>query len=119
MKIRAFKDRIIAVDGDLDDQITESGILIKSNIDQADGITPRWFRVFEVGPDIDWLKADDWVLVEYGRWTPGIELEDQRLGCEPQPAWRIDPEGCLAVSDNRPETVYFNSDTVTAQKKTR
>lgn len=118
MKVKAFADRIIAIEGDLDDQVTESGILIKSNVDQADGITPRWFRVFEVGPKIDWIKPDDWILVEYGRWTPGVELEDDRLS-EPTKAWRIDPEGCLAVSDQKPSTLYFNSETVTASRMTR
>jgi hypothetical protein len=118
MKIRAFKDRIIAVDGDLGDQVTESGLLIKSNVDQADGITPRWFRVFEVGPEIDWLKANDWILVEYGRWTPAVELDDDRLE-DTTEAWRIDPEGCLAVSEEKPDTIYFNTETVTASKMTR
>ena len=118
MKVKAFGDRIIAVEGDLGDQITESGLLIKSNVDQADGITPRWFRVFEVGPRVDWIKPDQWVLVEYGRWTPGVELEDDRLEGVTE-AWRIDPDGCLAVSDHKPSTQYFNTETVTAHRMTR
>lgn len=108
MKIRPLKDRIIAIQGELEETVTASGILLKSSVDRETGISPRWFQVFEVGSEIDWIKPDQWVLVEYGRWTEGFLLEDQRLP-EPERAWRIDPAGCLMVSDHKPDTVYYNS----------
>jgi len=52
LKVRAIRDNILCVDGDVGDQVTEAGIIVKSTIGKSDGITPRWFKVFEVGPDI-------------------------------------------------------------------
>ena len=91
--------------------VTEYGILIKSTSGKNEGITPRWFEVFEVGPDIDWLKPGQWVYVEYGRWSESLKLEDERWEGK-QEVWRVDPKGCLAVSDEKPEnTLYYNKDT--------
>ena len=47
MKIRAIKDTVLCIDGEFDDHVTESGLIIKNNIGQSDGIVPRWFRIFE------------------------------------------------------------------------
>lgn len=117
MKIKALGDHIICVNADFGEQITESGLIIQSNIDQSQGITSRWFEVFEVGPKIDWLKPGNWVLVEYGRWTSHFQLEDERLPTGRCKAWKVDPEGCLATADEKPDTFYYNSNVVTADKK--
>lgn len=108
MKIQPLKDRIIAIQGELEETVTAAGILLKNDVDRETGISPRWFQVFAVGADIDWVKPEQWVLVEYGRWTEGFTLEDSRLP-EPERAWRIDPQGCLMVSDHKPDAVYYNS----------
>jgi hypothetical protein len=119
LKIRALGENIICINADFGDQVTQSGLVIKSNIDQSQGITSRWFEVFEVGPDITWLTPGEWVLVEYGRWTPHFELEDDRLPGGKTKAWKVDPKGCLATAEQKPETFYYNSDVVTADKLVR
>jgi hypothetical protein len=108
MKIRPIRKRIIAINGDLDDTVTAAGIVLKTRVDRESGITPRWFQVFSVGNGINWVSPEQWVLVEYGRWTEGFILEDERLP-ENTRAWRIDPKGCLMVSDHKPDTLYYNS----------
>jgi hypothetical protein len=118
MKVRALGKHIICINADFGDQVTPAGLILKSNIEQSQGITSRWFQVFTVGPKITWLKPCDWVLVEYGRWTTQFILEDDRLPCS-TPAWKIDPEGCLAISEQKPDTIYYNSNVVTAEKLTR
>ena len=111
-QLRAIKDTILAINGDFEDHITESGIIVKSTAGKNEGITPRWFEVLEVGPDMDYLTPGQWVYVEYGRWTYGMELSDDRLPEGKGKVWRIDPKGCLAVSDEAPgNTLYFNKDT--------
>ena len=111
-QLRAIKDRILAINGDFKDTVTESGILIKSTAGTNEGITPRWFEVLEVGPDIDYLNPGQWVYVEYGRWSESLELSDDRLPEGKGDVWLIDPKGCLAVSDEAPSnTLYFNKDT--------
>ena len=77
--LKAYKDNILCIEGDFGDKVTESGLIIKSTIGSDEGITPRWFKAFEVGPDIDWVKPGQWLYVAYGRWTEGFTVKDDRL----------------------------------------
>ena len=120
MRLKAIGNKILCINGDFGDLTTDAGLIIKSTIGTSEGITPRWFQVFEVGPEIDWLKSGQWVYVAYGRWTEAIVLEDERFDTEDNrtKVWSVEPEGCLAVSDEKPEEVFnFNTETVHAQKK--
>lgn len=122
MKLRAIRDNILCTDGDFGDKVTASGLIVQSSIGKSEGIVPRWFRVFEVGSDIDWIKPGQWVYVEYGRWTEGIEVEDDRFDTEnnKKKIWKIDPNACLLVSDIEPNLheIVINTDAVSAVKKT-
>ena len=120
MKLRAIRDNILCTDGDFGDKVTASGLIVQSSIGKSEGIVPRWFRVFEVGSDVDWLEPGQWVYVEYGRWTEAIEIEDDRFDTSnnKKKVWKVDPKGCLAVSDEEPgDTITFNANTVSAMKK--
>lgn len=112
-KLRAIRDTILAINGDFKDHVTESGIIVKSTAGKNEGITPRWFQVLEVGEDSQYLVSEgQWIYVEYGRWTEALELSDDRIEGGKGDVWRIDPAGCLAVSDEAPENTFqFNKDT--------
>ena len=113
MKLKAIKDVILAINGDFDDHVTEAGIVVQSTAGKNEGITPRWFQVLEVGPDSQYLVNEgQWVYVEYGRWSDAIELSDDRIPEGKAKVWRIDPAGCMAVSDEKPSSTYqFNTNT--------
>ena len=100
-KIRAYKDNILCTDADFGDQTTEAGIILKSTLGKEEGIMPRWFKAFEVGPDIDWVKPGQWLYVEYGRWTEGFAVKDDRLE-EGKKLWKVDPDACMMISDEDP-----------------
>ena len=120
MRLRAIGDNILCTDGDFGDKVTEGGLIVKSTIGKAEGIVPRWFRVFEVGPEITWLEPGQWVFVEYGRWTEALEVEDERFDTpgNKKKIWKIDPKACLALSDEAPDnTITFNTEAVGAMKK--
>ncbi len=120
MKLRAIRDNILCTDGDFGDKVTASGLIVQSTIGKSEGIVPRWFRVFEVGSDIDWIQPGQWVYVEYGRWTEGIEVEDERFDTEnnKKKIWKVDPTACLLVSDEAPSnTIVFNTEAVSATRK--
>lgn len=121
MKLRAIKDNILCTDGDFGDKVTASGLIVQSTIGKSEGIVPRWFRVFEVGSDIDWVQPGQWVYVEYGRWTEGIEVEDERFDTEnnKKKIWKVDPNACLLISDEEPNLteIIINTDAVSAVKK--
>ena len=48
------------------------------------------------------MTPGDWILVEHGRWTEGMEVEDDRLD-EGDRVWQIDPNGILGISDQEPQ----------------
>lgn len=122
MKLRAIRDNILCTDGDFGDKVTASGLIVQSTIGKSEGIVPRWFRVFEVGSDIDWIQPGQWVYVEYGRWTEGIEVEDERFDTpeNKKTIWKVDPKACLLVSDEEPnlKEIVINTEAVSAVKKT-
>jgi hypothetical protein len=101
MKIRAYKDNILCINGDFGDKTTRAGIIVKSTIGSDEGIAPRWFQVFEVGPDVTTVQAGQWVYVEYGQWTEGVRMEDDRLD-EKQLVWKINPVAMMLVTDEQP-----------------
>ena len=104
-KLRALRDNILCVDGNFGEQVTQSGIVIQKTIGKDEGIHPRWFKVFEVGPDINWCQPGQWVYVEYGRWTEGMVVTDSRFDNDTNQdtVWKVDPAACLAISDSKPD----------------
>ena len=106
-------DNIVCTDADLGDQTTSAGIIIKSNVKESQGITSRWMRVHKVGPEQELVSPDQWVLVEYGRWTEGFAVDGL------DECYRVDPLGLLAVSDEKPNTgLYYNDNVVATSKQT-
>ena len=76
--IRPLHDKVIVTDMDFGDTTTQSGIIIQSDDGKDRGIHPRWAKVFAVGPEHDEeYKVGDWILVEHGRWTRGINYETE------------------------------------------
>ena len=53
-RLKAYSDNILAINGDFGDKTTNAGIIVKSSIGKEEGTVPRWFQVFDVGPEIDW-----------------------------------------------------------------
>ena len=48
----------------------------------------------------------------HGRWTEGLECEDERFPEGKTKVWKVDPEGCLAVQDEKPnQTLNYNKST--------
>ena len=114
MRLRAIRDNILCINGDFGDLTTKSGLIIKSTAGKSEGITPRWFQIFELGPEADKdLQVGQWVYVAYGRWTQGVECEDERFPDGKTTVWRVEPDGCMAVSDEQPEQ-QFNYNKATA-----
>lgn len=74
-KIIPLKDNVFITDMDFEIQRTASGIYVPSDDGKSTGIHPRWGRVWAVGPDQKDVQIDDWILVEHGRWTRGIDYE--------------------------------------------
>ena len=78
-KVSALKplgDNVIVIDMNFGEQKTTSGIILQSDNGKSHGIHPRWAQVYAVGPEQKDVSPGQWVLIEHGRWTRGIKIED-------------------------------------------
>jgi len=104
-RIRPIKKHILVRDMNFSEQRTASGIYIPSDDGKSEGVKPRWAKVFAVGPEQTEVKVGEWVLLEHGRWTRGIEVEEDD-GTK-FTIWRADPEGIMMTADERPAGPEF------------
>jgi co-chaperonin GroES (HSP10) len=99
-KIRPLNNTVIVSDMMFDQRITSSGIVLLNDNGKSTGIRPRWGQVYAVGPEQTDVQVGQWICVAHGRWTRGIEIEDQQ-GL--QTLRRIDPADILLVSNQQPQ----------------
>ena len=101
--IRPLKERILAELLGLEERKTASGIIISGEDGKDRGIRPRWAKVRFVGPDIDWVKPGQYVLVSHARWSRQFEAKhnDEILKLV-----RLDNKEILIVSDEEPVDDY-------------
>lgn len=101
--LKAIGDRVLVSDMHFGEQKTKSGLIISDDDGQTRGIYPRWGRVYSIGPrNKDDYKVGDWILIEHGRWTRGLDMdsEDGDLTLR-----MVERESVLAVSDTKPADV--------------
>ena len=111
-KLRPIQAHILVRDMNFGEQKTASGIVIKSDDGKSEGVRPRWCRVFAVGPEQKDVKAGEWILVEHGRWTRGLEVEEDD-GTK-FTIWRVDNNGILMSADEKPAGIEFGVFTTAA-----
>ena len=97
--LEPIADHIIVADIETEHQRVQNGIIIPSESGDQRGIRSRWARVVAVGPEQKDVQAGQWILVEHGRWTRGAKLDDGNV------YRKVDPDGMMLVSDDRPEDV--------------
>lgn len=107
MEIRAIQDDVIVCDMDFGEIKTASGIVLRSDDGQAHGVKPRWGRVYRVGPKQVDVKEGDWILIEHGRWSRKIKIQDSEGEKEIQ---KVEVKSILAISDHRPSDVYIGEE---------
>ena len=95
-QIKAIHDNIIVSDMAFDVRISRGGIWIPNDNGKGHGIRPRWGRVYAIGPEQQDVRVGQWILVEHGRWTRGLELVDEK---GPRTIRKIDPDCVMMVSD--------------------
>ena len=98
-KLKALGNNILVCDMEFTGRQLSSGIILMSDNGKSEGIRPRWGRVYEIGPEQQDVTVGQWICVAHGRWTRGLEIEDN----EGQKTIRkIDPKDILLVSDEHP-----------------
>lgn len=100
MNIRPLGKRVIVSVMERGERRLGSGIVIPNDDGKDSGIRPRWAKVYAIGEGVPDIEVGNWVLIEHGRWTRGITLEN---GDEKTVLYQVDWEnGILAVSDEPP-----------------
>ena len=96
-QIKALHDHVIVSEMAFDQRITQSGLILMNDNGTTLGIRPRWGRVYAVGPKQQDIKVGQWICVAHGRWTRGLDIEDESGKTTIR---RIDPADILLVSDS-------------------
>ena len=105
-QLHPLNDSVIVSDMVFDERISTGGIILVNDNGKSTGIRPRWGRVYAVGPDQHDIRVGTWICVEHGRWTRGIEIEDEN---GKQTLRRVDPKDIMMESDELPDDVTFSS----------
>lgn len=104
-KLRPISNRVIVSNMHFGEQKTASGLILTSDDGDSRGIYPRWGQVHAKGPENDDnYDIGDWVLVEHGRWTRGIDIDE---GDGEKTLRMVEAESILAFSNEKPEGVQM------------
>jgi len=114
-QIQPLNNSVIVSEMVFDQRITSSGIILPNDNGTGSGIRPRWGQVYAVGPKQTDVTVGQWICVAHGRWTRGIDIEDES---GKKTLRRIDPNDILMVSDELPQDDTM-SDAVNVAKQTR
>jgi co-chaperonin GroES (HSP10) len=98
-KLRPIADGVIVIDMNFGEQKTQSGLIIQSDNGKTHGIHPRWAQVYAVGNEQQDVTVGQWILIEHGRWTRGIKIEDDE---GEKIVRRVDTKCMMMVSDEPP-----------------
>lgn len=103
-----IKNRVIVSDMYFGEQKTASGLILRSDDGTTRGIYPRWGKVHAKGPEnTDEYSIGDWVLVEHGRWTRSVNVDEGSGEIELR---MVEAESILAWSDKKPEGVQIGKE---------
>lgn len=108
-KFQPLGSHVIVTDMNFSGRKLSSGIVLLNDNGKAGGIRPRWGQVYAVGPNQQDVKEGQWVCVAHGRWTRGVEIEDET---GKHTIRRIDHKDILLVSDQEPAADDTISDAV-------
>ena len=100
--LEVLKDCVLVADMAFKGRTLSSGVVLLGDNSRASGIRPRWAQVYKIGPDQHDVKIGDWILVEHGRWTRGVQVEENTTILTVR---RVETSAILAMSDHLPSDV--------------
>lgn len=115
-KLHPLRDHIIVTEMNFKGRKLSSGVILLGDDGTSNGIRPRWCKVYAVGAEQKEISVGQWVLVEHGRWTRGVEVEIDGVELTLR---RIDTEAMMMVSDEEPTDMDIVSAAVDGEKKSR
>jgi co-chaperonin GroES (HSP10) len=103
--IKPLGSKVFVSDMDFGAQQTSSGIFVPSSDGKTDGIGPRWGKVWAVGPEQIDVTIGEWILVEHGRWTRTVEVEQEDGSI--LKVRMVDTKDIMMSADEKPEDQIY------------
>jgi co-chaperonin GroES (HSP10) len=108
VKVRALAQDLLVINMDMGEQKSNGGIVIASDDGKAHGVKPRWAEVYKVGDECELdVKVGQWVLIEHGRWTRKMKIDD---GAGEKEFQKVEVKSVIAVTDERPNDFYIGQE---------
>jgi hypothetical protein len=107
IQVRALPNDVLVVDMDMGEMKSSGGIIVQSDNGKVNGIKPRWAKVYKVGTKITDIKEGQWILIDHGRWTRKIKIDDGEGEKEFQ---KVEVKSILVVADEKPNDFYLGKE---------
>jgi co-chaperonin GroES (HSP10) len=114
-QLRPLDNTVIVEEMEFSGRQLSSGIVLLNDNGTTAGIRPRWGKIYAVGPNQRDVTVGQWICVAHGRWTRGVEIEDNN---GPRTIRKVDTKDILLVSNEQPDDDTM-SDAIQAQAKNR
>ena len=103
-----IKKRVLVSDMHFGETKSKGGIILVDDDGTAEGIHPRWAKVYAVGNKQEDVKVGQWILVAHGRWSRAFKIKRKEKGSAGDISVElevrmIDENDILLVSDDEPE----------------
>lgn len=108
-EIMPTKNNVLVTGMEFGERFTTGGLIIPGDDRTERGIHPRWALVVAVGPKQDAIKPGEWILVDHGRWTHGLDVTDPNTG-ETMTVRLVDPKDIFMSMDEKPvDEIVWNT----------
>ena len=98
--ITPLKKRVLVSDMHFGETKSQGGIILVDDDGSADGIHPRWAKVYAIGKEQEDVEVGQWVMVAHGRWSRAFKVKKEGKELEVR---MIDENDILLVSQEEPE----------------
>jgi co-chaperonin GroES (HSP10) len=106
-KLIPLRDNVLVTDMNFEEQKTASGIIVQSDDGKAHGVKPRWCKVWAIGPEQKDVTVGEWILIEHGRWTRGVTVDDNGTEIIIR---RVETTSIMASADDKPNDFYIGEE---------
>ena len=109
-KLRPLKDTILVHGMEFKERLSRGGLILLDDDMKSQGIRPRWAQVYAIGPEVNDIKVNDYIMIAHGRWSRGITIHDED---GEKIIRKVDPNDILLISDEKVQD-YTMSDKIIA-----
>ena len=100
-----LKKRVLVSDMHFGETKSKGGIILVDDDGTAQGIHPRWGKVYAVGRLQEDVKVGQWILVAHGRWSRAFKVKRKEKGSAGEIGVELEVRmiDILLVSDEEPD----------------